>query len=309
MACEILMMKESELPTLSALQAFEASVRNQSMTAAAEELGITQPLVSQRIRSLEEVLGGVLIDRSVKPLAPTTAGLKYYHELQGPLEAIRHATVKAKSALQESRTKITISVYFGFAFHWLMPRMERLQAAFPDYLFEITPTNSLKEVLASQADIVFHFSSPNGKYSFEKLLIPEEVYPVCSPEFAQKFDLKAGDYLENLYNLPLLHKDKSDDRWFNWQNWAAKLGLNPPNTPVTFCYNNYPLMVEAAVQGKGVCLGWEGLVNSFIDEGKLIALGPRIKSTSRGYLICSNYDSTFAVGNVINWLLAEVDSV
>ena len=33
-----------------------------AMTDAADELGITQPLVSQRIRSLEEELGSVLLD-------------------------------------------------------------------------------------------------------------------------------------------------------------------------------------------------------------------------------------------------------
>ncbi|MEO9655490.1 LysR substrate-binding domain-containing protein [Marinomonas sp.] len=302
------MIKESELPTLSSLLAFEASVRNQSMTDAAHELGITQPLVSQRIRSLEEIIGGILIDRSIKPLAPTQAGLKYYHELKEPLEAIRHATMKVKSDVQEPRTKISISVYFGFAFHWLMPRLQRLQEAFPDYLFEVLPTNSLKEVLASKADILFHFSTSTGQYQFEKLLIPEEVYPVCSPDFAKKYQLKSGDILESLHNLPLLHKDKGDERWFDWQNWSEKLGIKPPNHPVTFCYHNYPLMIEAAVKGHGVCLAWEGLINAFIDEGELIPLGPRIKSINRGYQICSNYYSTFAVGNVINWLIDEVET-
>ena len=62
------MKQRNESPTLHSLIAFDATVKHGSMTLAAEELGISQPLVSQRIRALEEVLGGVLINRENKPM-------------------------------------------------------------------------------------------------------------------------------------------------------------------------------------------------------------------------------------------------
>jgi DNA-binding transcriptional LysR family regulator len=300
------MIKDSDLPTLNSLLAFEATIRHRSMTAAAKELEITQPLVSQRIRALEDILGGILVDRSTKPLTTTEAGSKFYHEMQNPLLSMLNATASAKASLRTNSTKISICGYFGFAFHWLMPRLQRLQEAFPDYHFDIQPTNSLTELLTSKADILFHFSDHIGKYKFEEFLIAEEVFPVCSPSFAAKLGLKKGDLLTDLRQLPLLHKDKEDPRWLNWQSWSEALGIKPSNFPVMFCYNNYPLVVEAAISGQGMCLGWEGLINPFIEEGKLIELGPRLKSKTRGYQICSDYYSTFAVGNVIKWLINEV---
>jgi DNA-binding transcriptional LysR family regulator len=299
------MFKEADLPNFNGLVAFEATIRNRSMTLAAEELGITQPLVSQRIRALEDLLGGVLINRGKKPLAPTPAGQKFYNDLKGPMSSILRATDHAKNNLQDTKTKISISAYFGFSFHWLMPRLQRLQQAFPDYLFEILPTNSLNDLVTSHADILFHFSTHVGRYQFEELLIPEEVFPVCSTQFAEKMGLKEGQSLTDLRNLPLLHKDVDDLRWLNWQRWSEVLGVTPSNSPVSFRYNNYPLVVEAAINGHGLCLGWEGLINPFITEGKLIALGPRLKSPNRGYQICSNYRSTYAIGNVIKWFINE----
>jgi DNA-binding transcriptional LysR family regulator len=300
-------MKESELPTLNGLLCFEATVRHGSMTLAAEDLGITQPLVSQRIRALEDVVGGILIDRSKKPVTPTVEGLKYYNELRGSTSSILRATDNARKDFRDTKTKISISAYFGFAFHWIMPRLQRLQQAFPVYLFEIQPTNSLSDLTTAHADILFHFSSKIGKYQFEKMLIPEVVFPVCSPNFAIKHGLKAGQMLSDLRNLPLLHKDVDDSRWLNWQRWAQALNVKPSSSPILFRYNNYPLIVEAAIGGHGLCLGWEGLINPFIEDGKLVELGPRLKSETRGYQICSDQYANFAIGNVIKWFINEVE--
>jgi len=59
---------------LSALEAFVAVVEAGGMTAAARRLGQTQSAVSQTIIALEKTLGVALLDRSVRPPAPTAAG-------------------------------------------------------------------------------------------------------------------------------------------------------------------------------------------------------------------------------------------
>jgi len=51
--------------------------RHRSISLAAAEHGITQSAVSQRISQLEKRLGVALLDRSVRPLKLTTAGLAY----------------------------------------------------------------------------------------------------------------------------------------------------------------------------------------------------------------------------------------
>lgn len=71
------MLSDNALPSMKALAAFEATVRLGSMSAAAKELCISQPLVSQRIRALEEELGIVLVDRTSKPVCPTPLGQEF----------------------------------------------------------------------------------------------------------------------------------------------------------------------------------------------------------------------------------------
>ena len=64
------------------LAAFCAVVERKSFSEAAERLGVTQPAVSQQIRSLEERVGQQLLDRSGRRVEPTEAGNRLYRGAQ-----------------------------------------------------------------------------------------------------------------------------------------------------------------------------------------------------------------------------------
>ncbi len=64
------------------LAAFCEVVERRSFSEAAARLGVTQPAVSQQVRSLEERLGTRLLDRSGRRVEPTEAGLRLYRGAQ-----------------------------------------------------------------------------------------------------------------------------------------------------------------------------------------------------------------------------------
>jgi LysR family transcriptional regulator, low CO2-responsive transcriptional regulator len=64
------------------LAAFCEVVERRSFSEAAARLGVTQPAVSQQVRSLEERLGAQLLDRSGRRVEPTEAGLRLYRGAQ-----------------------------------------------------------------------------------------------------------------------------------------------------------------------------------------------------------------------------------
>ena len=49
-----------------------------NMTLAARALGMTQSAVSQHVKQLEGLVGTVLVDRALRPLRPTPAGMILY---------------------------------------------------------------------------------------------------------------------------------------------------------------------------------------------------------------------------------------
>lgn len=62
------------------ISAFVAVVRNQSISAAADALGLTQSAITRRVQNLEQALGVELLDRSVKPPRPSAMGKQVYEQ-------------------------------------------------------------------------------------------------------------------------------------------------------------------------------------------------------------------------------------
>ena len=57
------MLNKRHLPSITALQCFEAVTRHLSFTRAAEELNLTQSAVSKQVAQLEELLQHLLFRR------------------------------------------------------------------------------------------------------------------------------------------------------------------------------------------------------------------------------------------------------
>src|SRR5688500_8346216 len=64
-----------ERPSLHALAVFLAVIQHETMTAAAEAEGISQPAISAHIKGLEGFFGTPLMERSGRKVRPTAAGL------------------------------------------------------------------------------------------------------------------------------------------------------------------------------------------------------------------------------------------
>ena len=103
-------------PSLNALRAFEATARLGSMTAAAAELHVTHGAVSRHIRSLEDQLGVLLLDRSGQSTAPTPDGARH-GGLATAFRLIQASVEQLKPA------QLTLSCSASIMMYWLLPRI------------------------------------------------------------------------------------------------------------------------------------------------------------------------------------------
>ena len=119
----------SQLPSLNALRAFEASARHLNLTRAALELHVTQTAVSQHSRKLEDHLGTPLFRRLPRGLALTDEGLAL-------LPTLSDAFARMETALEQIRENrprevLTVGVVGTFAVGWLLPRLRHFQQTHP----------------------------------------------------------------------------------------------------------------------------------------------------------------------------------
>lgn len=90
-------------------------IEAQSMTVAAQRLGMTQSAVSQTINSLEQKLGATLIDRSVRPLSMTMAGRVLYEKTLQILDNARTIPQSVRDADRRSIPHLRLGLVDSFS--------------------------------------------------------------------------------------------------------------------------------------------------------------------------------------------------
>src|SRR6195256_3586147 len=126
------------LPPLNALKAFEAAARSESLTRAAEELGVTQGAVSQQVKALEATLGIKLFVRERQRLAITEAGREYPAVVRDALDRIAMGTERLVQ--RQTSGVLTVSTSPDFAAKWLVHRLGRFVEAYPDIDLRVSAT-------------------------------------------------------------------------------------------------------------------------------------------------------------------------
>jgi len=286
---------------------FESAARLASFTAAARELGSTQPAVSQRVVQLEENLGAALFERGHRGVTLTEDGVRLFEAVRQSLDTIRVATndIRARHAPPAQRS-LNLLTDFGFATYWLMPRLSQFKALMPDVDVKITTAQDVLAADQDHADIVIGFGQAETDWAGRGAvkLFPEQVTPVCSPAFFARHG-KPG-HPSDLVNLPLLHLEPTNpERWLSWHGWFAAHGLAAPPAHRGITFNSYGFVAHAAIMGQGVALGWAPLVDELVASGQLIELFDTPVTTDAGYVLNAPRAQSLTVCAFRDWLLFE----
>lgn len=104
--------------TFRQMQVFEAIIRLESFTRAADELFLTQPTVSTQLKKLSDAVGMPLIDQSGRKLKPTEAGEELYRAVRQIFDTMSDldTRVAALKGMKRGRLRlgvITTAKYFA----------------------------------------------------------------------------------------------------------------------------------------------------------------------------------------------------
>jgi len=292
------------LPPLDTLIAFEAAARLGSFTLAAKELSLTQAAISQRIRNLETALDTRLFDRSHRRVMLNETGRKYQHTVATALGHLAGATRNLRE-LPETE-QLTIAADEAVAHLWLVPRLYEFSDKFPELSVRLIVSDQLEKCLVSEVDVAIVFGGEDTTGFEAARMFPEVVYPVCSPAFAQKLGKRPG--LEEISQANLIELDDERWDWMNWEMWMTSAFGRSSTTQRQLKIGSYPLVIDAACAGRGVALGWGGLVDGLLEGGKLVKPSEVSVCTDNGYNILSNLHSPSRNGRDVfmAWIEREI---
>ncbi|NTJ67349.1 LysR family transcriptional regulator [Agrobacterium rhizogenes] len=147
-------------PSWDFYRTFLAVLEHGSLSAAARELGLTQPTVGRHIDALEQSVGAELFTRSQQGLLPTDTALvlkPYAETLASTTAALLRA---ASSSKDEVSGTVRISASEVIGVEVLPPILARLQARYPDLNVELSASDAVEDLLQREADIAVRMVAP-----------------------------------------------------------------------------------------------------------------------------------------------------
>ena len=257
-------------PPLGDLHAFAAAARHLSFTRAADELGVTQGAVSQRIRRLEQMLGLTLFERLTRALALTADGKILAEAVGYGIDRIDEGLAAIdRQRRPRAGTNLTLSAAPGFACRWLLPRLGRFRVRCPNIEVRIEAEDRLANFVSDGVDLAVRCGQGSYPGLSAELLLPDAVFPVWSPELAARGVPLARP--EDLFGHLLLHDSRTehDGGGGSWQDWFRSAGLRVQRLDGPR-FSNAHLAVEAAISGLGLALGRATLVSDDLVAGRLL---------------------------------------
>ncbi|MBO9354163.1 LysR family transcriptional regulator [Bordetella petrii] len=290
----------SKLPPLDLVRGFVAVGRRMSITAAAQDLHLTQSAVSRQVRALEAHLGVPLLSRGFRSVAFTSEGAQLFRMADPWLTQLGELAGQWRAP--ERRTPVTVTTTIGVASLWLLPRLGEFQAAHPTVDVRVAADNRVLDIDRDGVDIAIRYSPREAAPDGALWLFGEAVVPVAHPSLGiARLDAAA------LAKLVLLEFDDPTRPWLQWPEWlqAHQLGHARPKGMLRF--NQYDQIVHAALAGHGVALGRRALVEPLLAQQRLAAVGDALQSAARHayWMIRGTQPRSAEVGLVADWLAGQ----
>jgi LysR family glycine cleavage system transcriptional activator len=295
--------KTDQLPSLRALQSFDAVVRAGSISQAATELHVSGGAVSQQVRLLEKHLGVRLIERDGRGIAITRRG-RAYHQQAGTALAL---LLKAQLDIERARktTGLTISALPSVVSSWLGPSLFKFRKRYPAAHIHLIGSDDepREEDLSYDFRISYGHRSRNYRHFAE--LFTDSAVPVCSPSLARSAGVKDP---ADLLRFPLIGTD-----WGSgftpapsWGEWFRGVGLTLNHTPPGVSFSLSGAAIAAAVEGHGFALAQLSMVEAELRTGRLVAPFKKALVLAEPYFLAWTADALEKRhGSVLHtWLVA-----
>ncbi len=288
------------MPSMMALQCFEAVARHMSVTRAAEELHMTQSAISKQIAQLEALLRNPLFLRVRRRLQLTPAGALYQSEVRTILNQVDMSSRYILTYGSETQV-LTIGTQPTFGSRWLIPRLQRFMAAHPDIQVKVRSETRPFDLMQAKIDISFFFGHGTlpGAQCLE--LFEADVVPVCAPGFLRGGRIASLDELSQQTLLQCASRPEAWHDYFSHQQYQSDSSYHGPR------FDTFYMCVRAAEGGCGIALTPRLLAEEELQAGKLVIPWGYVQPSDGAYFVAYSEHSAEVpkIKQFVGWVRDE----
>ena len=248
------------------MQAFVRTAEAQSFTAAAQRLGLSKSIVSQRVADLEARLGVRLINRTTRRLSLTEAGAGFLTGAERALSETVEAEERATRHGTELRGSLRIAAPLSFALMHLQPAIFEFMTAHPSLEVHIDLDDRHLDLIGGGWDMALRIGRLPDSSLIARRLAPS--LTVCCA---------TQDYLDR-HGTPMRPEDLEQHECVLYSgasrpdSWPFLIDGEwvPINVRGRLITNNGDLLLGAVQAGHGIAILPSFLVGCPIAQGKLV---------------------------------------
>ncbi len=269
-----------DIPSLSALRAFEAAARCGSYSGAARELNVTHAAVAQHVRSLEAQLGQPLMERQGRGVTTVGGGRQLARDLAAGFAEIA-AGIRAVRQTREGGP-LSITTTQSFAENWLMPRIAQFWSAHPEVAITVSVDSQVIDLRRSEHHLGIRYGRGDWPGFEVEFLTNAQSLVVGTPELVARLpkdlDLDSEAGREAVAALPWV----MDIEYAEFFPWLEARGLHPDRLNRTD-FSSPPLVLAACRAGAGLSAQSLAIVEKDIAEGRLVTVPFTYDDDDLGY--------------------------
>ncbi|WP_213878200.1 LysR substrate-binding domain-containing protein [Pseudomonas sp. dw_358] len=297
-------MSKRLVPSMAALQCFEAAARHLSFTRAAEELHLTQSAVSKQVAQLEDMLRHHLFLRIRRRLQLTPAGALYLAEVNKILTQVDMSSRYILTYGEETQV-LTVATQPSFGVSWLIHHLKGFGKRHPNIQLDIRNELEPYALLQAKADVVFFFGQGTWPGATCIELFGEELVPVCAPDLLPAGGLQSAGQLGDQVLV------QSTSRPEAWHEWFLEQQLQSPNSYQGPRFDSFFMCLSAAASGCGVALVPRYLAEPELARGSLVVAWPHaMASKGSHYMAHAEHAAEVPkIRHLVSWIREQLPPV
>lgn len=238
-----------------------------SLNRASEALRIAQPALSRQMRMLEEELGVVLFERTLRGMALTEQGERLRRDLVAPLRQIDFAFSNVSLTGNQVAGALNMGIEPGLRDVLGLALIDRIAAEEPGIVPRIVEgeVDHLAEwVIRGDIDLIIYSGASPDEAVIERALLMEELFLVGSPtsglrlEHTVRFDAAIA--------LPLILPEARSGIVPLLEKWAY---VNKSSLNVIRRVNSFELLKELVGKGLGYSVMPKSAIQRELRDGRL----------------------------------------
>lgn len=261
-------MEDSRPIDMQALRIFVATAQDCNMSRTAKKLGISQSAVSQTIRLLEEGFGAQLLNRAVRPMTLTPAGMALFNRGRALLDEARNLRGAVLDASREIKPSLRIGLVDSFAATCGTHLVRQLLQTTSQLAVRAGLTPQLGEALARrELDLVISSRQLDLEEVESRPLMSEKFFviaPLAAPKCRVAADIAKLDRV-----LPIIRFNRQSHLGKQAERALRRMEMSPPHRLEVDTADTLTAMVAGG-------LGWAVTTPLCLLQGARSAHGVRI---------------------------------